>query len=149
MNVALYLTLILLAGQPGTRPEGRAWLHSSKLSIRPVTHHWCRQPIRNLRWLQRMIQNARSWPPYHYGWEVHQARWRGQEVFVLHLCRYCRQSRGFLLYNHYGELIGQGEGADSVRLTALTQDRMLAAHMGRVNQPVRVHPVGSNTVRTH
>jgi hypothetical protein len=75
----------------------------------PGTHrHWCDQPVRKLRWLNQMIQNAQSWSPYHYGWEVHQARQREQEVFVLHLCRYCGSSRGFLLYNHHGELIGRG-----------------------------------------
>ncbi|MEZ0542723.1 hypothetical protein [Fibrella arboris] len=93
--------------------------------------HWCDQPTRRLRWLNQMIQNARSWPSYHYGWEVHQARYRGQEVFVLHLCRHCGQQRGFLLYNHYGELVGRGEGADSTWVTTLTNDRLLAAHPGR------------------
>ena len=79
-----------------------------------------------------MIKNAQTWAPYHYGWEVHQARYRGQEVFVLHLCRSCGQSRRFGLYNHYGNLIGQGEGADSVWLSVLTQQRLLASHPGWV-----------------
>jgi len=78
-----------------------------------------------------MIQDAQAWPAYHYGWEVHQARYRGQEVFVLNLCRYCGRQQGFLLYNHQGALIGQGEGPDSVRLADLTNDRLLARHPGR------------------
>ena len=99
--------------------------------VRRVNHHWCNQPTHNLRWLNRMIQNARSWPPHHYGWEVHQARYRGQEVFVLSLCRYCGQQRGLLLYNHQGTLVGQDEGADSSLLIQLTNVRLLAANPGR------------------
>ena len=78
-----------------------------------------------------MILNVRSWPPYHYGWEVHQARYRGQEVFVLSLCRYCGPQRGLLLYNHQGALVRQDEGADSSLLTHLTNVRLLAADPGR------------------
>lgn len=115
MKILVCLALALSACQP-----------------RLADRHWCEQPVRKLRWLNQMIQNAQTWPTYHYGWEVHQARYRGREVFVLYLCRYCGQSRGFLLYNHYGELIGQGEGADSVWVAKLTHDRLLAAHPGRV-----------------
>ena len=115
MKLLLCLSLGLLMAQP-----------------RPAKRHWCQHPVRQLRWLKQKIQNAQSWPPYHYGWEVHQARYRAQEVFVLHLCRYCGNRRGFLLYNHYGDLIGQGEGADSVWLNALTQQRLLASHPGRM-----------------
>lgn len=126
MNVVVFLTLVLLTGQPGTPSP----------TIHRVNPHWCNQPTHDLRWLNRMIQNrtggpARSWPLHHYGWEVHQARYRGQEVFVLNLCRHCGQQQGFLLYNHQGELIGQGEGANSVWVTNLTHDRLLAAHPGR------------------
>nr|WP_293834306.1 hypothetical protein [uncultured Arsenicibacter sp.] len=119
MKLLLILSLGLLAIQP--RRGG----------LPPVNQHWCEQPVRKLRWLNQMIQNAQSWPTYHYGWEVHQAHYQGQEVFVLHLCRYCGRSRGFLLYNHYGELIGRGEGADSIWVSTLTNDRLLAAHPGR------------------
>lgn len=98
---------------------------------RQANRHWCEQPVRKLRWLNQMIQNAQSWPTYHYGWELHQALYQGREVFILHLCRYCGKSRGFLLYNHHGELIGQGEGADSVWVAALDQDRLLQTHSGR------------------
>lgn len=114
MKLLLLLGLGLLATQP-----------------RQANGHWCEQPVGKLRWLNQMIQNAQSWPTYHYGWEVHQARYQGHEVFILHLCRYCGQSRGFLLYNHHGELIRQGEGADSVWVATLTNDRILAAHPGR------------------
>lgn len=126
MNVVACFVLVLLTGQPGTPPP----------TIRPtwtrrINQHWCDQPTRNLRWLNRMIQNAKSWPPYHYGWEVHQARYRGQEVFMLSLCRYCGQQRGFMLYNHQGQLIRQDEGANSSLLTDLTNARLLAANPGR------------------
>ena len=114
MKILAYLALALLSCQP-----------------RLADRHWCEQPIRKLRWLNQMIRNAQSWPTYHYGWEVHQARYRGREVFILHLCQHCGQSRGFILYNHQGELIGQGEGADSVWVAKLTHDRLLAAHSGR------------------
>ena len=99
--------------------------------MHPVNPHWCDQPARKLGWLNQMIQNAQSWPPYHYGWEVHQARYQGREVFTLNLCRECGQQRGFLIYNHYGVLVRQGEGADSLLLTHLTDVRLLANHPGR------------------
>lgn len=108
---------------------GQGQLHPVRLP--EAHHHWCEQPTRRLRWLSQMIQNAQSWPAYHYGWEVHQAYYRGREVFVLHLCRRCGRSRGFLLYNHHGELIGRGEGADSIWVSTLNNDRLLAAHSGR------------------
>ncbi|XAZ82136.1 hypothetical protein A6C57_28230 (plasmid) [Fibrella sp. ES10-3-2-2] len=98
---------------------------------RPANRHWCAQPARQLRWLNRMIENVQSWPSYHYGWEVHQARYRGHEVFVLHLCRQCGVNRQFLLYNHYGTLLARAEGADSVWVATLIRDRLLAAHPGR------------------
>jgi hypothetical protein len=120
MKLLCCLALSLSIGQSQPRPI-----------IKAHHPHWCEQPTRKLRWLNQMIQNAQSWAPYHYGWEVHQARYREQEVFVLHLCRYCGQSRGFLLYNHHGELIGRAEGADSVWIATLTNDRLLTAHPGR------------------
>ena len=120
MNVVVCLMLILLAGKPQPRPAHR---------------HWCDQPTRRLYWLKHMIQNAQSWPAYHHGWEVHQARYQGQEVFVLNLCRRCGQQRGFLLYNHRGVLVGQGEGADSLLLGRLTNVRLLAFNPGRMGKP--------------
>lgn len=116
MKSLLCLTLALLQWQPMPRT-----MHA----------HWCDQPTRNLRWLNRLIQDAQSWPATHYGWEVQQARFRGHEVFVLHLCRRCGQQRGFLVYNHQGRLISQGDGADSVVLSQLTNVRLLANDPGR------------------
>lgn len=116
MKVLFCLALALLTVQP---------------LLRPAHRHWCEQPTFKLRWLNRMIQNAQSWPAYHYGWEVHQARYQGQEVFVLNLCRHCGQQRGFLVYNHRGVLVGEGEGADSLLLSRLTNVRLLANQLGR------------------
>lgn len=116
-RIAVFVTLALTAWQP----------------LLPAKH-WCAHPVQQLRWLRQLIDNAQSWSPNHYGWEVHQARYHGHEVFVLHLCRYCGLSRGFLLYDHHGDLIEQGEGADSVRLGAMTEDRLLAANPGRYSR---------------
>ncbi|MBN8826895.1 MULTISPECIES: hypothetical protein [unclassified Spirosoma] len=103
-------------------------------SLPPVHPHWCKQPTRQLRWLNQLIQQVNSWPSTHGGWEVHQARYQGKEVFVLHLCRHCGRSRGFFLYNHYGSLLSKGDGTDTIQLATLTQDRLLAAHPGRFSQ---------------
>ena len=119
MKVLFCLALVLLTVKPLPRPAHR---------------HWCEQPTYTLRWLNRMIQNAQSWPAYHYGWEVHQARYQGQEVFVLNLCRNCGLQRGFLLYNHRGVLVGQGEGVDSLLLSHLTNVRLVAFNPGRVGK---------------
>lgn len=136
MKMLFYLTLVLTLGKPGLGQTRRNAVppkhrYARQTQIYPTDPHWCEQPTRKLRWLSQMIQNAQAWPPYHYGWEVHQARLGGYEVFVLHLCRYCGSSRGFLLYNHHGQLIDQGEGADSIRLADMSQDRLLAANAGR------------------
>lgn len=124
MNVLFWLALVLLTDQPIVRLT----------APRPNHRHWCSQPTRTLRWLNRKIKVAMTSPGDGNGWEVHQGRLWGQEVFILHLFRQNGQHQGFLLYNHYGEHIYTGERSDSLQLTDLIGDRLLATSPNRLRK---------------
>ncbi|QIP13799.1 hypothetical protein G8759_14855 [Spirosoma aureum] len=117
MNLCISVALALITWQP--IPQS-------------VHHHWCDKPTHKLRWLNHKLKEIAIFPHSNNGWEMHQARYWGQEVFVLHLFRHGGKSRGFLLYNHHGELIVTWERADSVQLADMISDRMLAASPGRL-----------------
>jgi|GEM_PF-4121629 len=101
-------------------------------SMMPSAHrHWCDQPIHKLRWLKRMIQEIGVFPTAQNTWEVHQAHYWGQEVFIVHLFGQDKKGQGFFLYNHAGELISTWKQADSVHLADLIGDRTLVANTSR------------------
>lgn len=101
-------------------------------SMMPSAHrHWCDQPTHKLRWLKRMIQEIGVFPASQDTWEIHQAHYWGQEVFIVHLFGPGSRKQGFFLYNHVGQLVTTWERVDSIHLADMIGDRMLVASPGR------------------
>ncbi|GAB2562343.1 hypothetical protein GCM10027085_62690 [Spirosoma aerophilum] len=78
-----------------------------------------------------MIQEISVFPTNANTWEVHQAHYWGQEVFIVYLLNQEKKGPGFFLYNHAGQLVTTWERADSVHLADMIGDRMLVASPGR------------------
>lgn len=91
--------------------------------------HWCEQPTEQLRWLSQLVGNVRSYAAQG-GWEMHQAQYDRQEVFVLYLIIPRNARSSFVLYNHHGDELHREAVAESLILPKLQHDRLLAGAEG-------------------
>lgn len=98
----------------------------------PSSLHWCEYPVEQLRWLNDLIADVRSYAA-RGGWEMHQARYERQEVFVLYLIVPRATQSTFVLYNHYGDEIYRAPASENDVLSKLQNDRLLAGVVGRHN----------------
>ncbi|KAA9341100.1 hypothetical protein [Larkinella humicola] len=94
--------------------------------------HRCENPVEELRWLNDLIANVRSYAA-RGGWEMHQARYERQEVFVLYLIVPHASQSTFVLYNHYGKEIYRAPVSENKVLPKLQEDRLLAGVAGSHN----------------
>lgn len=98
-------------------------LHSSS--------HWCESPVEQLSWLHQLVGNVQSYAE-RAGWEMHQDRYKGREVFVLYLIVPRSEKSTFIMYSHHGEILQQGPLAQSAILPELREDRLLVGANGHL-----------------
>ncbi len=94
--------------------------------------HWCENPVEQLSWLHQLVDNVQAYAE-RAGWEMHQNRYKGREVFVLYLIMPRSEKSTFVMYSHHGEILHQGPLAQSTILLKWEEDRLLIGANGKLN----------------